>query len=76
MKLTGKRVRDLERALHVGVGVLLLVLVFTPLGQGEAGGILRLGLAPLLGLTGVLMWQHARVARLVRGENRAPARHA
>lgn len=72
-KLSGKNLRDAERAIHLAAGVGLLVLAFTPLGQGEIGSILRIAVAPMVVMTGLLMWQHARVTRLMRSAGRAPA---
>jgi hypothetical protein len=43
MSLTGKQLRDVERAFHIAAGV-------------------------------ILMWQHARVTRLIRGAKGAPQR--
>ena len=67
--MNAKRLRDAERALHLAMGVGLLVLAFTPLGEGAPGLALRLVVAPLLVISGVLMWQHARVTRALRARN-------
>jgi hypothetical protein len=64
--MTGKQIRDLERIVHLIAGAGLLALAFTPLGDGTIGSALRFAVAPLLGLSGVLMWQHARVTRALR----------
>jgi hypothetical protein len=74
MSLTGKQLRDLERALHLAAGVLLLAIVFTPLGDAVIGQALRVVVAPMLVASGILMWQHARVTRLLRGAKGAPRR--
>ena len=73
MSLTGKELRDLERAVHIAAGVILLLIVFTPLGEAAMGQALRFAVTPLLVMSGVLMWQHARVTRLMRASQR-PAR--
>jgi hypothetical protein len=52
----------------------LLALTFTPLGEGDAGAVLRLAVAPILVISGVLMWQHAKVARALRSSERLPIR--
>lgn len=64
--MTGKRLRDLERALHLVAGVTLLAIAFTPLGEGAVGQALRFVVAPVLVTSGILMWQHARVTRFLR----------
>jgi hypothetical protein len=74
MRITGKALRDAERAVHLLMGVGLLVLAFTPLGQAEIGGALRIAVAPLVVTSGVLMWQHARVTRALRSSDRLPIR--
>ncbi|MGH2428373.1 MAG: hypothetical protein ACRDGV_05730 [Candidatus Limnocylindria bacterium] len=74
MSLTGKLLRDVERALHIAAGVILLAIVFTPLGDADIGQALRFVVAPMLVASGILMWQHARVARLMRGTGGAPRR--
>jgi thiosulfate reductase cytochrome b subunit len=75
MTLTGKTLRDAERVLHLFVGFVLLALVFTPLGAGVPGSVLRVALAPMLVLSGLLMWQHARVTRVLRASgDRSPLR--
>jgi hypothetical protein len=66
MAVTGKAVRDAERVLHLVTGFLLLALVFTPLGEAAIGMALRFALVPMLVASGMLMWQHARVTRLLR----------
>jgi hypothetical protein len=67
MSLTGKQLRDAERALHIAAGVILLAIVFTPLGEAGIGQALRFVVAPMLVASGILMWQHARVTRLMKG---------
>jgi hypothetical protein len=74
MSRTGKQLRDLERALHLAAGVILLAIVFTPLGSAVIGQVLRVVAAPMLVASGILMWQHARVTRLIRGAKGAPRR--
>ena len=74
MRLTGKALRDAERVVHLLMGVGLLILSFTPLGQGDVGGVLRIAVAPLVVASGILMWQHARVTRALRSSDRSPIR--
>jgi hypothetical protein len=69
--LNGKTIRTIERAAHLIAGTGLLLIVFTPLGDGALGGALRFALVPPLVLSGLLMWQHARVSRVLR---RSPRR--
>jgi hypothetical protein len=66
MELSAKNFRTIQRTVHVVLGVVLIAIVFTPLGDAAAGAVLRLVAAPLVVLTGVLMWQHGRVVRSLR----------
>jgi hypothetical protein len=70
ISLTGKQLRDAERAVHIAAGVILLAIVFTPLGDAVIGQALRFAVAPMLVASGILMWQHARVTRIMRGAER------
>ncbi len=70
---SGKSLRDFERRLHLALGVALLLLAFTPLGTGDVGALLRAAVAPLLVISGLLMWQHARVTKALRS-GRYPVR--
>jgi hypothetical protein len=74
MSLTGKQLRDVERALHIAAGVILLAIAFTPLGDAVIGQALRFVVGPMLVASGILMWQHARVTRLMRGAEGATRR--
>jgi hypothetical protein len=74
MSLSGKQLRNAERALHIAAGLILLAIAFTPLGEAVTGQALRFVVAPLLVASGILMWQHARVTRLMRGAEGAPRR--
>lgn len=69
MDISGKTLRTFERGVHLVGGALLLVLTFTPLGDGPVGDALRVAAAPLVVLSGLLMWQHARVVRALRESN-------
>jgi hypothetical protein len=74
MSLSGKQLRNAERALHIAAGVILLAIAFTPLADAGIGQALRFVVAPMLVVSGILMWQHARVTRLMRGTEAAPPR--
>lgn len=74
MRTTAKALRDAERVVHLLMGVGLLLLAFTPLGQGDIGAALRIAVAPLVVISGIAMWQHARVTRLLRSSDRSPIR--
>jgi len=73
MEISGKTLRTIERGVHLALGALLLAVTFTPLGLGAVGEVLRVAAAPLVVITGVMMWQHARVVRALRDSN-APVR--
>ena len=72
-EISGKRLRDAERVIHLVMGIGLLALSFTPLGQGDVGNAVRFAVGPLVVISGVLMWQHAKVTRALRS-GRLPLR--
>jgi hypothetical protein len=73
MAISGKTLRDLERAAHLLAGTLFVLLVYTPLGSGDIGFVLRtILLVPITG-SGLAMWQHGRIAKATRGGRRMPA---
>lgn len=73
LQISSKTLRDMERRVHLVMGIGLLVLSFTPLGQGDVGNVVRIAVAPLVVISGLLMWQHARVTRALRS-GRFPVR--
>ncbi len=66
MKLSNKRVRDLQRAFHLAGGLLVMAYIYSPLGELAAFSVLVRGVVvPVLLATGMAMWQAPRLRRLL-----------
>jgi hypothetical protein len=64
------RQRKVQRLVHLTAGLLLAGYVYVPIGQ-RFEDLVRLVVLPLLALTGMLMWQAARIRRMLkRGRRR------
>ena len=71
-KLSGKRVRDLQRIVHLVSGLLVGAYIYTPLADVPAfSALVQIVVVPVLVLAGMAMWQMARLRRL--GTRRRPA---
>ena len=65
MKLSNKRVRDLQRTVHLVGGLLVMASIYSPLGdQAVLEALVQLVVIPVMVLTGLAMWQAARLRRL------------
>lgn len=64
--MSNKRIRTITRIIHLIGAALISAYLYTPLG-GEPAFMLvvRAVVVPLLGLTGLVLWQQARVLRLL-----------
>lgn len=57
MTVSNKRPRDIQRISHLAAGVLLVLYLYTAVGQDAvAGALLRLVVVPVLILSGLAMW--------------------
>ena len=64
-KLSGKRVRDLQRIVHLVSGLLVGLYIYTPLADLPAfSALVQLVVVPVLVAAGMAMWQMARLRRL------------
>jgi hypothetical protein len=63
--LTPAQQRRIQRAAHVLAAVVLFAYVYAPLG-GELQDVVRFVVFPVLALTGIAMWQSARIRRALR----------
>ena len=72
---SNKQQRDIQRIAHlVGAAVLILYL-YTPLGNAPIfTALMQFLVVPLLVATGMLMWQLPRLRKLLQGKR--PARQA
>jgi hypothetical protein len=70
--LSGKQQRSLLRYSHLLAGMLNVFFIYTPLGDVWAFQLLvQIILVPVILITGVWMWQQARVRKLIiKGRNR------
>lgn len=66
MSNTGRRMRVVLRWFHLVAGSLVAAVVYSPLRESGAFVLLvQVALMPVLILTGVWMWQQARLRRLL-----------
>jgi hypothetical protein len=67
-----KRLRTILRICHLTFGMLLMPYIYSPLGDVAAfEWVVRIALFPLSAVTGVAMWQQAKLRKLlVRAETR------
>lgn len=65
--ITGRTLRTLSRALHLVGSALIGAYVYSPLGDlSWFTALMQFGVIPLLALSGLVMWQQARVLRWLR----------
>ena len=65
-KLSGKRVRDLQRIVHLASGLLVGVYIYTPLADVPAfSALVQIVVVPVLVAAGMAMWQMARLRKLL-----------
>jgi hypothetical protein len=61
-RITPGRQRKLQRITHLAAAAVLLAYVYTP-AEGELELVVRFVVFPLLLVSGVAMWQGARIRR-------------
>lgn len=65
MSISNKQLRLILRYTHLAAGILIGLFVYSPLGDVAAFVLLvQIGLIPVVVLTGIWIWQQARVSRL------------
>jgi hypothetical protein len=65
-KFSGKRVRDLQRIVHVVSGLVVGAYIYTPLADVSAfSALVQVVVVPVLVAAGMAMWQLARLRRLL-----------
>jgi hypothetical protein len=66
------RLRVVLRWAHIVEAALIGVYVYSPLHAHPVWtGVMRFGVFPLAAVSGVWMWQQARIARALHGPHRA-----
>ena len=64
MSISNKQLRLILRYTHLAAGILIGLFVYSPLGNVSAFELLvQIGLIPVVVLSGVWIWQQARVRR-------------
>jgi hypothetical protein len=63
--MTAGALRRAQRRVHLFAGAVLAAFVYAPLGT-ELHDVVRFAVFPILALTGIAMWQAARIRRAVR----------
>lgn len=75
-KLSGKHVRDLQRAVHLLGGLLVMASIYSPLrDQAVLDALVQVVVIPVMVVTGLAMWQAARLRRLLGRFRPAAATH-
>lgn len=64
-QMTPGQQRRAQRVAHLLAGVILLGYVYAPL-SAELEAVVRFAVFPILVLTGIAMWQSARIRRALR----------
>lgn len=73
-KTSNKRMRDIQRFVHLAMGVFLIVYIYTPLGDLRPfESLVRLIIIPILVVTGILMWQLPRLRKRLRDRSKSGA---
>ncbi len=69
-RVSNKRQRDVQRAVHIVGGLMLGVYVYVPLLGGSApqfaAAAMQFVIFPAVAATGLLMWQLPRLRRLLK----------
>ena len=64
--ISNKQLRLILRYTHLAAGILIGVFVYSPLGNVPAFELfVQIALIPVVVVTGICIWQQARVRRLV-----------
>jgi len=67
--------RDVQRWLHLALAALLGVYVYSPLhADPTVGLVVRVGVFPALGLSGLLLWRGGRLRAWLRTRSRRAGR--
>jgi thiosulfate reductase cytochrome b subunit len=66
MSISNKQLRLILRYTHLAASILIILFVYSPLGDVPAFELLvQIALIPVAVLTGIWIWQQARVRRLL-----------
>ncbi|MDQ3695520.1 MAG: hypothetical protein M3464_18160 [Chloroflexota bacterium] len=67
MTISNKRLRDVQRLVHLAAGIALILYLYTSLGDlPVAGPFMRIVVVPIVVVTGLAMWQLPRLRQLLK----------
>ena len=66
MNFSNKTLRNVLRAIHLVVAGLIIVYIYTPLGDLEWFGSFVKVSVPILGISGLVMWQMPVVTKALK----------
>ena len=65
MSISNKQLRLILRYTHLAAGILIIIFVYSPLGDVPAFELfVQIALIPIVVVTGIWIWQQARVRQL------------
>lgn len=74
MTISNKRMRDIQRFVHLAAGLLLVAYIYSPLGNLDAfESLVQFVVVPAIIATGMAMWQLPRLRKRLRDRTRARA---
>lgn len=74
VKVSNKRIRDVQCSVHLAGGLLLVAYIYTPFGGMHAfEALVRFIVVPAIVATGMAMWQLPRLRKRLRDRTRSGA---
>ncbi|MEM9953780.1 MAG: hypothetical protein AAF846_19380 [Chloroflexota bacterium] len=66
--MSNKQIRTISRYLHIIVGIMLILFIYIPELANNTlySNIVQFVAIPVVGFSGILMWQQARIMKLFR----------
>jgi hypothetical protein len=75
--MSNKNLRRVIRLIHLIAAASLGLYLYSPIaGDPTLGVIVRFVMIPIIVLTGIALWQQARLNKLINGSTRKPATNA
>ncbi|MBL8061881.1 MAG: hypothetical protein JNK32_02600 [Anaerolineales bacterium] len=70
MNISNKKLRDLQRLIHLMAAPMLILQIYSPLGDIPAfTTMVRFVAIPFVVLTGLVMWQMPLITKLLKGRS-------
>jgi hypothetical protein len=71
-----KQQRDIQRVVHLVGAAVLVVYIYAPLDSAPlVTALMQAVIVPVLGITGLLMWQGPRLRNLIQGRDSSTSGH-